>query len=269
MDAPRHGAGSAVMMPTDAPQVGERGGPAPKRGIAARFAVGGFTPFTTTDYPGKLAAVVFAQGCPWRCRYCHNPHLLPARALVPPDSVFTDWGDLLEWLKTRRGLLDAVVFSGGEPTAQAALVDAVRDAAQLGFTIGLHTGGAFPRRLAEVLPHLGWVGFDLKATRADYAALTGTARSGTTAFTALDLLCASGASFEVRTTVHPALTPALALLDMAQELAQRGVRHWVLQRFRTAGCASAALNDACPAPPVPDADLVARLAVHVPHVEIR
>ncbi len=76
--------------------------------------VGGFVPFTSTDYPGALAAVVFCQGCPWRCGYCHNPHLIAARG----DDE-RDFARIVDWLGTRRGLLDAVVFSGGEPTAQA------------------------------------------------------------------------------------------------------------------------------------------------------
>ncbi len=273
MDASRHSAGSttataAQRRPSRSP---ERIEPAPARADRARLAVGGFTPFTTTDYPGKLAAVVFAQGCPWRCRYCHNPHLLPARARSGPDrsDPVTDWRDLRDWLQTRRGLLDAVVFSGGEPTAQAALIDAVGDVAQLGFAVGLHTGGAFPRRLAEVLPQVDWVGFDLKATRAGYAALTGVAGSGTAAFAALDLLCESGASYEVRTTVHPALTPPDALMSIARELAQRGVVRWVLQGFRAVGCASDSLNEACPEPFALSADLVTRLAALVPHIELR
>ena len=82
----------------------------------AGLRIGGVTPFSTTDWPGRLAAVLFLQGCPWRCGYCHNPHLQPA---IGP--VARDYPSTLAWLEGRRGLLDAVVFSGGEPTAQAAL----------------------------------------------------------------------------------------------------------------------------------------------------
>jgi len=92
----------------------------PDAGGADSFRVGGFVPFTSTDYPDALAAVVFCQGCPWRCGYCHNPHLIPARG----DDE-REFARILDWLGTRRGLLDAVVFSGGEPTAQAELADAM------------------------------------------------------------------------------------------------------------------------------------------------
>ena len=153
----------------------------PPEGGADALRVGGFVPFTLTDYPGALAAVVFCQGCPWRCGYCHNPHLIPARG----DDE-REFAPIVDWLGTRRGLLDAVVFSGGEPTAQAGLADAVAAVRALGFKVGLHTGGAYARRLADVLPQVDWIGFDVKAPRDGYAAVTGVADSGIAALASLD-----------------------------------------------------------------------------------
>ncbi|PKO61543.1 MAG: anaerobic ribonucleoside-triphosphate reductase activating protein, partial [Betaproteobacteria bacterium HGW-Betaproteobacteria-17] len=135
--------------------------------------VGGLTPLSTTDWPGMLAAVVFCQGCPWRCGYCHNPDLIPARG----DHEIP-WEDVLAFLRRRRGLLDGVVFSGGEPTAQAGLLDAMREVRELGFKIGLHTGGMYPQRLAAVLPLVDWVGLDVKAPFADYPRVTSVTGSG-------------------------------------------------------------------------------------------
>ena len=86
-----------------------------------RIRIGGFTPLTSIDYPGELAAVLFCLGCPWRCAYCQNPELILQRS-----SRQIPWGDILSFLERRRGLLDAVVFSGGEPTLQGGLVDALR-----------------------------------------------------------------------------------------------------------------------------------------------
>ena len=147
------------------------GDPAPAGRVAPSppLRVGGFVPFTTTDYPDALAAVVFCQGCPWRCALLPQPAPHRAagrrrRTTSPPSS---------DWLATRRGLLDAVVFSGGEPTAQAALPDAVALVRDLGFAVGLHTGGAYPRRLAALLPQLDWVGLDVKAAESDYPLVTG------------------------------------------------------------------------------------------------
>ena len=232
--------------------------------VPPTFHLGGLVPFTTTDYPGKLAAVVFAQGCPWRCGYCHNPHLLPARGT---DEV--DWSAVLDWLDTRRGLLDAIVFSGGEPTAQAALGEAMRAVRGKGFGVGLHTGGIYPRRLAEVVGLCDWVGLDIKAPIASYATVTGVASSGPAAFASLDLLQRAGVALEVRTTVHPLLTPPADLLALAGELADRGVRTWTLQMFRPIGCANDALNAAAAHGARVDQSLLAALRERVPDIALR
>jgi len=162
--------------------------------------VGGLLPMTTVDYPDRLAAVVFCQGCPMRCRYCHNPELLPrgGENRIP-------WASVLDFLRSRRGLLDAVVFSGGEPTQQSALPEAIRQVRALGFEIGLHTSGVYPERLARLLPLLDWVGLDIKALPEDYPALTGMPGSGRLAWRSAELLTASGTPCQLRTTHHPAL----------------------------------------------------------------
>lgn len=229
-----------------------------------RLRVGGFEPFTSTDYPDALAAVVFCQGCPWRCGYCHNPHLIARHG----DEKW-NFGRILAWLLSRRGLLDAVVFSGGEPTAQRELPDAIDAVRALGFAVGLHTSGAYPRRLAGVLPKLDWVGIDVKAPVAHYAAVTGVAGSGISALASLDLVRAAGIAHEVRTTVHPLLTPPSALERLARELAARRVERWILQAFRATGCANEALVAAAPKDATLDRDLLMRLSRHIPVIDVR
>jgi len=231
---------------------------------APSLRVGGVVPFSTTDWPGRLAAVVFVQGCPWRCGYCHNPHLIPAQG--PREE---SWQDILGWLDTRRGLLDAVVFSGGEPTVQPALPAAIRVVRAKGFAIGLHTGGAYPRRLAEIAADLDWVGLDIKAPAADYIAVTRVSASGIPAFASLDLLLRSAVALEVRTTMHPALTPPEALARLAGELAARGVARWVLQPFRATGCADAELVAAAPIGAAIAPALLAQLRALVPGTVVR
>lgn len=199
--------------------------------------VGGLTPLSTTDWPGMLAAVVFCQGCPWRCGYCHNPDLIPSRG-----ENEMPWEAVLAFLRRRRGLLDGVVFSGGEPTLQQGLADAMREVRALGFKIGLHTGGMVAKRLAEVLPLVDWVGMDVKAPFADYPRTTGVAGSGGRALEGLQHLIASGVAHEVRTTVHPALLSDAALVRLGHDLAGRGVRTYVIQAFRSQGCGDAALR---------------------------
>ncbi|NJO54558.1 MAG: anaerobic ribonucleoside-triphosphate reductase activating protein [Bacteroidales bacterium] len=193
--------------------------------------VGGLARLSCCDWPGHLVATVFLQGCPWRCRYCHNPHLLPARG-----AEEIAWPDVLAFLEARRGLLDGVVFSGGEPTVQAALPAAVRAVRALGFRVGLHTGGGVPERLKAVLALLDWVGFDVKASFDDYARITGVPGSGEAARASLRLLLASGVACDLRTTVHPALLDDAALARLEDELAALGVTSR-LQPFRAGGCA--------------------------------
>jgi pyruvate formate lyase activating enzyme len=199
--------------------------------LAPTLAVGGFQPFSTTDWPGRLAAVVFVQGCPWRCGYCHNPGL-QARARPPATP---DWPAVLRTLQRRVGLLDGVVFSGGEPTLDPALPAAVDAVRALGFAVGLHTAGIYPQRLQALLPRLDWVGLDLKCDAAAYDDLTGVRGSAAPAQQALALLAASGVALEVRTTCDPRWVDEAALAAMAVQLQDAGVTRWVLQRCRDAG----------------------------------
>jgi pyruvate formate lyase activating enzyme len=189
--------------------------------------LGGFLPLSTVDWPGRLAAVAFVQGCPWRCGYCHNPELQRRGRRTGPA-----WSSVLETLGRRVGLLDGVVFSGGEPTTDPRLAQAVSQVRALGLEAGLHTAGIYPERLAALLPDLAWVGFDIKTDFAAYEALTQRRRSGEATRRSLEHLLASGVACEIRTTYHPALIGGQALLDCARALKALGVRDWVLQRWR-------------------------------------
>jgi anaerobic ribonucleoside-triphosphate reductase activating protein len=225
--------------------------------------VGGLTPFTATDYPGKLAAVVFVQGCPWRCAYCHNPHL---QTRLGADAL--SWEQVLARLRRRVGLIDAVVFSGGEPTIDPALASAMRDVRALGFGVGLHTAGTYPRRLAEVLPLVDWVGMDIKAGFAHYDAITRIADSARHALASAKLVLQTGVAHEFRTTVHPHLHTSADVYALAQTLSQMGVRHYAVQQFRAMGCVEAGLRELATADIV-DADLHQRLAALFDSLTVR
>lgn len=207
--------------------------------------IGGVARLSTCDWPDQLVATVFLQGCPWACRYCHNAHLIPAKG-----QSLISWIDVLAFLHGRRGLLDGVVFSGGEPLAQAGLAGAMAEVKALGFRVGLHTGGAFPDRLSEVLPLVDWVGFDVKAPFDAYEPITGRPGSGARALDSLDRLIASGVPLEVRTTLHPLLLDSAAVQRLAEDLRHMGVSAFALQAFRPQGCADAELlREAAPIDP--------------------
>lgn len=204
--------------------------------------VGGLVPLTTLDFPGHLACVLFCQGCGWRCRYCHNPQLIPARG-----EEEHPWADVLCFLRQRVGLLEAVVFSGGEPTLQAALRPAMEQVRGLGFKVGLHSAGIKPALLKKVLPLVDWVGFDIKALPEDSTAITGVEGSGRANWRSLELLLESGVDFECRTTVHWQLFDAGRLERLAERLRAAGVERYAVQCVRTARMLDTGLADA-PAP---------------------
>ena len=192
--------------------------------------VGGLLPFTTIDFPGKLSAVVFTQGCPLRCPYCHNPELQ-----VPSAETNVSWDDVMNLLKQRQKLLDGVVFSGGEPLLQPDLADAIRSVRDLGFAVALHTSGAYPDRLKELLPMVDWIGLDIKAPFDKYASASGTAigfEMGKKAEQALDMILAFGTALEVRTTTDPRVVTKEDILNMAKVLSAKGVKTFALQEYR-------------------------------------
>jgi pyruvate formate lyase activating enzyme len=207
--------------------------------------VSGLARLSTCDWPGELVATLFCQGCLWNCAYCHNPHLRPAQG-----EGELSWKEIFAFLESRRGLLDGVVFSGGEPLLQSAIAGAVQSVRRLGFRIGLHTSGALPERLSELLPWVDWVGFDVKATFHNYAHITGAEESGTCVRESLRLLIDSGVDYEVRTTVHPTLLGIEELLELRDLLLSLGVKNYAIQRFRPDGVRMDLL------PPLPEVQLL-------------
>ncbi|MBE0506452.1 MAG: anaerobic ribonucleoside-triphosphate reductase activating protein [Marinospirillum sp.] len=195
---------------------------------AESLVVAGLTPMTTLDYPDHLACVVFTQGCPLRCGYCHNPQMLTSEA--PPGAP--SWKQVDVFLQSRIGLLQAVVFSGGEPTAQRALLPAVARAAEMGFKIGLHTSGINPVRLAELLPLLGWVGLDIKAEPHNYERVCGRPGVANKVVQSLQLLQQSGCNFEVRCTLHPRDLDIQGIHHLLIWLESQQVQHCALQLAR-------------------------------------
>jgi pyruvate formate lyase activating enzyme len=201
-----------------------------------RVPVAGLTRLTTIDFPGRLAAVVYLQGCPWRCGYCHNSDLQPRG---PATLV---WDEVLSWLGTRKGLVDGVVFSGGEPTLHAGLGDAIEAVRALGFDIGLHTAGIYPQRFERILPLLDWVGFDIKACYRHYDTITGVTGSADRAWQSAQLLLDSSVAHEFRTTLHPDQMDSAALGELVDELLHAGARHYAIQHCVISRCADEQLR---------------------------
>lgn len=190
--------------------------------------IGGIVPFTTIDYPEKLAAVLFLRGCPLRCAYCSNRHLIDAG-----DGEY-DAEKVFDFLRSRVGKLEAVVFSGGEALMQGpALIDYMRRVRELGFSIGLHTNGFYPQQLAKCADIVDWVGLDFKTTREKYAQLCGHDVAYDQMLTSLDTWLNTGRGLEVRITCDPRFVSKSDLCAIADILVARGVKKIAVQKYIT------------------------------------
>ena len=181
------------------------------------------------DWPGRLAAVVFTQGCNLACRYCHNPSLVPgAPAPVPGEAV-------LAHLEARRGLLDGLVVTGGEPTLHPALPAFLARVKARGFAVKLDTNGSSPDAVGALLAAglVDYLAVDVKTVPAAAAWLTGAADQPRRARRCLELALEGGVDHEARTTVAATLHDAAHLAALACWV--RGARRWALQRCRPGG----------------------------------
>ena len=188
--------------------------------------IGGLVSFTTIDFPGKLAAVLFLVGCPFHCVYCSNEHLIPlGDGEYDPEKVF-------DWLKSRVGKLEGVVFSGGEALMQAdATIEYMKRVRDLGFAIGLHTNGFYPELLRKVSDLVDWIGLDFKATREHYKALTGLDIAYERMIESLQYWMTTGKGIEVRTTCDPRFVSKQDLLEIAKTSAKFGVKDFAVQKY--------------------------------------
>ncbi len=197
--------------------------------IDNKLLIGDVEPFSIVDFPDHIAAVAFLQGCPWRCPFCYNKSLQPVYEKEKSDWTFEKF---YKFIERRKGFLDAVVFSGGEPLVQEGLFDAINAVKGLGYTIGLHTGGYRPEALKKVLDRIDWVGLDIKGTAAKYNILTGGFAAFGEVEKSLDILLGSGIDFECRTTCDPRFLAPDDLFALGTFLKNKGVKKYYLQKYR-------------------------------------
>jgi len=133
--------------------------------------IGGFQPFSLSDYPDCVSAIVFTQGCNFRCPFCHNPSLVLPELFLPPipeETIFT-------FLNERKNKLDGIVITGGEPTIQSDLIEFVKKIKELGYKVKLDTNGSNPEVIEALIKHnlIDYFALDIKAPWQKYAQLTG------------------------------------------------------------------------------------------------
>ena len=195
----------------------------------SQIKIGGIERFSLVDYPEKIVATIFMQGCPWRCPFCHNGSLQSAQS-----ETYISWEKLLSFFEQRKGKLDAIVFSGGEPLMQDELLQAMQDVKDLGYNVGLHTGGYRPQMFKKILPLVDWVGFDIKAPFEEehYRQATGGINHLAHVLESLDMLIASGIHFECRTTCYPKVLDLPDIYKIGESLKAKGVKEYYLQKYR-------------------------------------
>ena len=170
------------------------------------------TPFTLLDYPNKSACIFWYAGCNMRCLYCYNPEIVLGKGNIT-------FSEAISFLKTRQGLLDAVVFSGGECLIHKNILDQIKKVKELGFLVKIDTNGSNPNILRELIDSelIDYVALDFKATESDFQQIT-----KSDLFLqfekSFEILQESKVEFEIRTTYHSKLIPDGKLNEMIEYL---------------------------------------------------
>lgn len=192
--------------------------------------IGGFQKMTVLDYPGKIAATVFTYGCNLRCPFCHNA------SLVVDNSALLNENEIFAYLARRKGILDGVCVSGGEPLLQPDIEDVLLRIRSLGLSVKLDTNGTLPHRLADVIEKglVDYVAMDVKNSPQKYAETTGCERIDLDAVKeSVQRLMHSGIPYEFRTTVVRELHAERDIEEIGRWLS--GAEQYFLQGFIDSG----------------------------------
>ncbi|MFA6567307.1 MAG: anaerobic ribonucleoside-triphosphate reductase activating protein [Victivallales bacterium] len=191
----------------------------------------GLTKFSLIDFPGKLACILYAGGCNFRCPYCHNPHLVLDSEIQPQLSEQF----IFSFLKDRKGKLEGVVISGGEPSSHPGLVSFSEKIKALGYLIKIDTNGSNPDVIADAHGKglVDALGIDYKTTASSYGDLTKCKIDDIAGLVRKTISYAvnSGITIDIRTTIHRKLHTSEVLMKMREELDGMGVSAWTLQQF--------------------------------------
>ncbi|MBT8331535.1 MAG: anaerobic ribonucleoside-triphosphate reductase activating protein [Deltaproteobacteria bacterium] len=190
--------------------------------------IGGLLKNSMIDYPGKVSCGIFLTGCNFDCPYCHNPELVRGRtrhtAEFDPDSIY-------RFIETRKGFLDGVVISGGEPTLQADLSDLCRDVKEMGYSVKLDTNGSRPRVLKRLIAEglVDYIAMDLKTDPVEYATYIQSECNVNAILSSIEIIMNSAIAYEFRTTCVKPIVTAREIENICRLI--EGARMYALQRF--------------------------------------
>ena len=188
-----------------------------------RFIIGGIQRTSLLDFPDKISAIVFTQGCNFNCGYCHNPDLLNSKKDIYSTDVF------FEFLDKRKGKLDGVVITGGEATLQPDLITFIKEIKARGFLVKLDTNGYRPDVIEQALPFIDYIAMDIKAPLKKYNEITRINIDTQKIEKSIEIIMNSKVDYEFRTTV---LKSQLNYSDF-EEIGQliHGAEKYYLQKF--------------------------------------
>lgn len=186
--------------------------------------IGGVQKTSLLDYPDKISAIVFTYGCNFRCGYCHNPELI----VMKKEPAWTSAG-FFEFLNSRKGKLDGIVITGGEPCLQNGLTDFIKQIKNMGFLIKLDTNGTFPQILKEVLPFVDYVAMDIKAPLYKYKDVTQVNIDTEKIKESINIIMNSGVDYEFRTTVVKSQLDKKDFIAIGELI--KGAKKYYLQKF--------------------------------------
>lgn len=192
--------------------------------------IGGLQKITLIDFPGKIACTVFFLGCNFRCPWCHNPELvLPEKFDKKAEILEKDFFDFLE---QRKGLLEAVVLCGGEPTIFIDLPKFCEKIKKQGFLIKLDTNGSNPDMLKNLLAHnlIDYIAMDIKAPFAKYEMAAGVKVDLGKIRESIKIIKDSGIDHEFRTTIIPEIHTKQDIIQIAKEISP--AKKYYLQNFQ-------------------------------------
>jgi len=192
---------------------------------------GGIQKNSLIDYPGKVSCVLFLSGCNFTCPYCHNPDLardnVPLACRIRLETAF-------QFLENRRGMLEGVVLSGGEPTLTGNISEICTHIKQLGYPVKIDTNGSRPDTLARLLDSgcVDYVAMDIKAPLTRYAPVITKKNIAEKIRKSIHIIMSSGLDYEFRTTCVNPITGPEAILDIAGSI--QGARQYILQKVNPA-----------------------------------
>ncbi|MBE0446716.1 MAG: anaerobic ribonucleoside-triphosphate reductase activating protein [Actinobacteria bacterium] len=201
--------------------------------IFKSFGIKGIVPLSMLDWEGRLVTTIFLGGCNFRCPFCHNAQLVTGYKDLPDIP----WANLNDTLASKRGWVDGVCITGGEPTISSSLVDLARHIVNLGFQVKLDTNGTRPEVLENLIDNqlIGAIALDIKTSFPRYAEATRVPDLSGKIRKSIKLLIEAEAEgkleTEFRTTVVPTIAGREDVLFIAEYLSEAGARHYSLQQF--------------------------------------